>query len=159
MFFIEHSGPSLHGTLTYLKLVRGGHLQMQNARQNGFKEERHPANRFNDPEYRRWSEGLISTRTFKPQCEIQSFLGTNENLQPGCKDISLSSMRIGEKITKPANNMVWMPYEWKRVAKQLPHRCRLLMEKLYSAVANDETRIARMGLGNITRWAKSPWGS
>jgi hypothetical protein len=67
-------------------------------------------------------------------------------------------MGIGKKMTKAGNNMVWKPHEWKRAAKQLPHRCRLLVEELYSAVANDETRIARMGLDKLTRWAKSPWG-
>jgi hypothetical protein len=158
VFFIEHSGSSLHGTLKNLKQVRGGHLQMQNERHNGFKEEKHPTNRFNDSEYRRWSEGLIPTRSLKTQSGIQSFLGTNENLQPGCEDISLSSMGLAKKMTKAGNNMVWKPDEWKRAAKQLPHRCRLLVEELYSTVANDETRIARMGLGKLTRWAKSPWG-
>jgi len=158
VFFIEHSGSSLHGTLTNLKLVREGHLQMQNAQENGSKEEGHPTNRFNDPEYRRWSEGLIAARSFKTQCGIQSFLDTNENLQPGCEDICLSSMGIGEKMTKAGKKMVWKPHEWKRAAKQIPNRCRLLVEELFLAVANDETRIERLGLCKLTRWAKSPWG-
>jgi hypothetical protein len=158
VFVIEHSGSSLRGTLTNLKLVRGGHLQMRNARHNGCKEERQPTNRFNDSEYRRWSERLMATRSFKTQCGIQSFLGTNENLQPGCEDISLSSTGVGEKMTKAATIMVWKQRTWKRTAKQLPNRCRLLVEKLYSVVANDETRIARIGLDRLTRWAKSPWG-
>jgi hypothetical protein len=50
VFFIEHSGSSPHGTLTNLKLVCEGHLQMQNARHNESREERHPTNRFNDSE-------------------------------------------------------------------------------------------------------------
>jgi|SRR5579863_1022262 len=131
---------------------------MRNARHYGSKEERHPKNRFNDSEYRRWSERLTATRSFKTQSGIQSFLGTNENLQPRCDDISLSSTGIGEKMTKAGNNLVWTPRIWKRAARQLPNRCRLLVEKLYSVVANDETRIARMGLGRLTRWARSPWG-
>ena len=158
VFFIEHSGSSPHGTLTNLKLVCEGHLQMQNARHNESREERHPTNRFNDSEYRRWSEGLMATRSFKAQCGVQSFLCTNENLQPRCGDIFRSSTGIGEKMTKAGNNMVWKPRTWKGAAKQLPNTFRLLVEKLYSAVANDETRIAQMGLGKLTRWAKSPWG-
>lgn len=158
VFFIEHSGSSLPGTLTNLRLVCEGHLQMQNARHNGSREERHPTNRFNDSEYRRWSERLMATRSFKTQCRTQSFVGTNENLQPRCEDIPLSSTGVGKKMTRAGNNMVWKPRTWKRAAKQLPNRCRLLVDKLYSVAANDETRIVRMGLGKLTRWAKSPWG-
>jgi hypothetical protein len=138
--------------------MREGHLKMQNARHDGHEKGRHSANRFNDSEYKRWSEGLTATRTCKAQLGIGSFLGAKENPQAGCELISVSSMEIGTKLTDAANKTAWKPREWKRAAKQLRNRCRLLMEELYSAVANEETRIARMGLGKLTRWAKSPWG-
>jgi hypothetical protein len=96
VFFIEHSGASLHATLKSLKVVGEDHFQMQNERHNGFKVEGHHTNRFNDSEYKRWSEGLNPTRTFKTPSGIQGFLGMNENLQPGCKDNSLSSMGLAK---------------------------------------------------------------
>jgi hypothetical protein len=70
---------------------------MQTTRHHGIKDERHSTNQFNDSEYKRWSEGLTATRSFKTQWGIDSFLGTNENLQPGNEDVSLSSTEIEEK--------------------------------------------------------------
>jgi hypothetical protein len=131
---------------------------MQNARHDGHEKERHSTNRFNDSEYKRWSEGLMAGRSFKTQWGIDSFLGTNENLQAGCGDISVSSMEIGERVTKAGNNMLWKPREWKRAAKQLRNRWRLLMEEFYSVGANAEIKIVRVDLDRLTRWAKSPWG-
>jgi hypothetical protein len=157
VFFIEHPVSSLHGTLTNPKPMCEGHLKMQNSRHPGSEEERRSTNQFNHSEYKRWSEGLKATRSFKTQSGIDSFLGANENLQARCEDISVSSMEIGDKMTKVNDNLMWKPREWKRAAKQIRNRCRLLVEELYSALANEETRIARMELGKLRRWAKSPW--
>ena len=158
MFITEHPASLLDGTLTNVDLMREGHLKMQNARHDGHKKERHSTNQFNDSEYKRWSEELMPTRSCKTQSGIESFLGTNENPQAGCEDISVSSMEIGVQMTEAGNNMAWKPREWKRAAKQLRNRCRLLMGEFYSTVANEETRIARLELGKLTRWVKSPWG-
>jgi hypothetical protein len=159
VFFIEHPVSSLHGTLTNPKPMCEGHLKMQNSLHHGSEEERRSTNQFNHSEYKRWSEELMATRSFKTQSGIDSFLGTNENLQLGCEDISLSSMEIDKRMTKAGNNMMWNPREWKRAAKQLRNRCRLLVEEFYSAVANEETRIVRMELRKLARGSKSRWGS
>jgi hypothetical protein len=45
---------------------------------------------------------------------------------------------------------VWKPREWKRTLEQLQNRYRSLVGELFSAVANEETRLARMELGG--RW-------
>jgi hypothetical protein len=158
MFFIEHSVSSLHGTLTNVDLTREGHLQMQNAQHDGYKKKHYSTNRFNDSEYKRWSEGLKASGSCKTQWGIDSFVGTNENLQPGCEDVSPSAMKIGEKVTKAGTSMFWKPREWKRAAKQLRNRCRLLVEEFCSAVAKEETRFVRMELGKLARGAKSRWG-
>ena len=42
--------------------------------------------------------------------------------------------------------MVWKPIDWKRTVRELQNRCRSFMGELFSAVANEESRIARMEL-------------
>lgn len=97
MFSIEHSVPSFHGTLTDLEPMREGQISMRNARHHISEKERNSANQFNDSEYKRWSEGISTGQSLKTQWGIESFLGTNEKLDPGSEDISLSSMEVGEK--------------------------------------------------------------
>jgi hypothetical protein len=41
---------------------------------------------------------------------------------------------------------VWKPREWKRAVEQLQNRCRSSVGELFSAVANEETELARMEL-------------
>jgi hypothetical protein len=41
---------------------------------------------------------------------------------------------------------VWNPREWKRALVQLQNRCRSSVGELFSAVANEETELARMEL-------------
>ena len=41
---------------------------------------------------------------------------------------------------------VWKPREWKRALVQLQNRCRSSVGELFSAVANEETELARMEL-------------
>jgi hypothetical protein len=158
VFFIEHSVSSLHGTLANLEPMREGQLRMHNARHAGFKTERRSTNRFNDSEYKRWSERLMASRSFKTQSGIDTFLSANENLQTRCEDISAPSMKISDKMTRTGHDVLWKPRAWKRAAEQLRNRCRLLVEEFYSAVANQETRIVRVELSKLRRWAKSPWG-
>jgi hypothetical protein len=43
-------------------------------------------------------------------------------------------------------SMVWKSREWKRAAKKLRNRYRLLVGELFSVVSNEEDRIARMEL-------------
>lgn len=53
--------------------------------------------------------------------------------------------------------MVWIPGAWKRAAEQFRKSWRLLAGKLSSAVADEETRIARLELdGRLERIAVSP---
>ena len=54
-------------------------------------------------------------------------------------------------MTNETNHFVREPGELKRAAKQLRNSCRLLVEKLYSAIAREESRIARMELGMQSR--------
>src|SRR5580692_1444336 len=155
VFFIEHYVSPLHGTLTNVDLTCEGHLKMQNTRHDGHK--RHSTHQFNHSEYKRWSEGLMASRSFKTQLGIDAFLTPNENLQARPEDIALPSMEVGDKMIKAGHTMVWKPRAWKRAAEQLRNRCRVLVEEWYSAVANEETRIVRVELSKLRRWAKSPW--
>jgi hypothetical protein len=43
--------------------------------------------------------------------------------------------------------MVWKSQEWTRAAEQLRAKCWSLMLELSSAIANEETKIARMETG------------
>jgi len=70
---------------------------MQNAHGHGFDKESHSTNHFNDSEYARWSQRFTATQSSKTQWGIESFLGTTENPQPGCEDISASLQEIGKK--------------------------------------------------------------
>jgi hypothetical protein len=54
-------------------------------------------------------------------------------------------------MTKAGDNMGWKPHGWKRAAKQLRNRCRVLVEEFYSALANEETGIARQESGKQLR--------
>jgi hypothetical protein len=42
--------------------------------------------------------------------------------------------------------MIWKSREWKRAVGKLQNKYRLLVEELFSAVSNEEARIARMEL-------------
>jgi hypothetical protein len=77
--------------------MREGHISMRNARHHISEKEKNSANQFNESEYKRWSEGIAANQSLKTQWGIESFLGTNKNLDPGSEDISLSSMEAGEK--------------------------------------------------------------
>jgi hypothetical protein len=71
---------------------------MQNAQYHGFKKGSHSTNQFNASEYERWSEGIKNTQSPTTQCGIESFLGTNENLQTRREDISVFLIEIGKSI-------------------------------------------------------------
>jgi hypothetical protein len=43
-------------------------------------------------------------------------------------------------------SMVWKSRDWKRAVRKLRNSYRLLMAELFSAVSNEEARIARMEL-------------
>ena len=70
---------------------------MKNAQHHGLKKESHSTNQFNDSEYKRWSEGIAADKPGGTQWGIESFLDPNENPRPGCEDISISSVEIGEE--------------------------------------------------------------
>jgi hypothetical protein len=50
-------------------------------------------------------------------------------------------------------SMVWKSRGWKRAVKQLRNSYRLMVGELFSAVSNEETRIARM---ELDKQLKSP---
>jgi hypothetical protein len=54
-------------------------------------------------------------------------------------------------MTNENSDFAREPGKLKRAAKQLRNSCRLLVEKLYSAIAREESRIARMELGMQSR--------
>jgi hypothetical protein len=83
--------------------MRKTHSKMQNTRHHGFKKEIHSANQFNDSEYKRWSEAITRSQSPKTEWGIESFLGTNENLQPVHQDISISLVGIGSRTCSLCN--------------------------------------------------------
>jgi hypothetical protein len=54
-------------------------------------------------------------------------------------------------MTNENSDFAREPGKLKQAAKQLRNSCRLLVEKLYSAIAREESRIARMELGMQSR--------
>ena len=51
---------------------------MQNTGQREVKDESHPMNRFNDAEYKRWSENLEALKSTEADWGIESFLKQTE---------------------------------------------------------------------------------
>jgi hypothetical protein len=70
---------------------------MQNAQDREIKEAVGSTNKFNNAEYKRWSDGITRGQSFKTQWGVESFLGTPENAPAVREDISLSLVETGEK--------------------------------------------------------------
>ena len=120
---------------------------MQNAQQHGLKKECRSTNRFNDSEYDRWSQGLKAIQSSKPQWGIESFLGTTDSLQREHANICVPFDSDWQKMKKGRiTNMGWKLKEWKRAVEQLHNRCRSMVVELFSAIGDEETRIARREL-------------
>jgi len=70
---------------------------MENGQHHGskFKKEMHAMGQFNDSEYQRWSKGITNTQSNTAPSGIESFLGTDENLQTGGDDTSVTE--VGEQ--------------------------------------------------------------
>src|SRR5487761_355484 len=120
---------------------------MRNGRQyQGLAKQSHSTIRFDDSEYERWSQGIAVAPSLKTQWGIERFLGANENIKPAHEDVSTSFVPYRRKMKKGVTIMLWNPHEWKRAAGQLHNRWRSWVEGLSSAVAEEETRIARMEL-------------
>jgi hypothetical protein len=120
---------------------------MQNAQQQSMKKECHSTNHFNDSEYDRWSQGLKAIQSSNPQWGIESFLRTTDRLQPEHANICIPFDSDWQKMNKGRiTNMAWKLREWKRAVEQLHNRCRSMVVELFSAVGEEETRIARTEL-------------
>ena len=120
---------------------------MQNAQQHSMKKESHSTNHFNDSEYNRWSQGLKAIQSSNPQWGIESFLRTTDSLQWEQANICVPFDSDWQKMNKGRiTNMAWKLREWKRAVEQLHNRCRSMVVELFSAIGDEETRIARREL-------------
>jgi hypothetical protein len=70
---------------------------MQNAQDCEIKEAVCSTNKFNNAEYKRWSDGITRGQSSKTQWGVESFLGTSEYAPAVREDISLSLIETGEK--------------------------------------------------------------
>jgi hypothetical protein len=86
---------------------------MQTKPYHELKKESHSLSRFNDSEYERWSDGIKTTKSPKTQSGIEGFLGTNQNLQTGCEDISIFLQEIGKGVQKRSSNLFGYPVNGK----------------------------------------------
>lgn len=120
---------------------------MQNAQQYNMKKEFHSTNHFNDSEYNRWSQGLKAIQSSNPQCGIESFLRTTDSLQPEHANMCVPFDSDWQEMKKGrTTNMAWKLREWKRAVEQLHNRCHSMVVELFSAIGDEETRIARREL-------------
>jgi hypothetical protein len=120
---------------------------MQNADQNGMKKECHPTNHFNDSEYDRWSQGLKTIQSSNPQWGIDSFLRTTDSLQQVHANICVPFDSDWQKMKKGRiTNMMLNLSEWKQAVERLHKRYRSMVMELFSALGEEETRIARTEL-------------
>ena len=76
---------------------------MENSERDRLKMERHATNRFNDSEYKRWSERITATQSVKTQWGIETFLCPTENLLPGREDSSTSLIETDKNKKKAVN--------------------------------------------------------
>ena len=70
---------------------------MQNAQDCQLKEAGRSTNKFDNAEYKRWSDGITRGQSSKTQWGVESFLGTPENAPAVREEISLSLVETGEK--------------------------------------------------------------
>jgi hypothetical protein len=116
---------------------------MQNAQQHGLKKQCHSINHFNDSEYDRWSKGLKTIQSCNPQWGIESFLSTTDSLQAGHGNVCEPFDSYWQKMKKGRiTTMAWKLREWKRAVEQLPNRCRSMVVGLFSALGDEENKIA-----------------
>jgi hypothetical protein len=99
LYKIEHSFSGRDDTLTNVELMREGQFKMQNASHQRSQKQSNSTNRFNDLEYKRWSESITETRSTETRSGIDSFLGTNENQQPGHHDTSIPLVQISSSAS------------------------------------------------------------
>ena len=103
VFRIEHSLPTLNERLLIIELMRKAHSKMQITRYRGFKNTNHSTNQFNNSEYKRWSKGTKGNQCHRTEWGIESFLGTNENLQSGRQDVSNPLVEVGSTRSNLCN--------------------------------------------------------
>jgi hypothetical protein len=61
------------------------------------RTEAESADRFNDSEYERWSDGLKTAQPRKSEPGLDSFLNIPETLQEACEDLSATLKEIIQK--------------------------------------------------------------
>ena len=136
VFRIEYSLPTLNETLLIIELMRKAHSKMQNTPYRGFKKKNQSTNQFNNSEYQRWSEGTKGSQCHKTEWGIESFLGTNENLQSGRQDVSKPLVEAGSTRSDLCN-------AWYESDAMLSERQRMS----HDGIGTDEKHQVATGLG------------
>ena len=70
---------------------------MHNSKIHIVRTEDESADRFNDSEYERWSEGLKPTQPRNLEPGLESFLSVPETLQEACENLSATLKEIVRK--------------------------------------------------------------